>query len=177
MRSDRRLSVWWPLAALTALAVLTALPGQLSSAQERPPAGAQQPAPHDVMLGVDLAGSALPSMVGTGWWEHAPFLRALADLGVQLVNLHVTPIVVPGKDSAPQMQAWIESIDRALRARDLRYTLDLESPNFRSMRRITPGSTSLEQPGGLHFWPCGWPGSTPGVGLRGRMRIPGAGLR
>ncbi len=153
MRSDRRLSVWWPLAALTALAVLTALPGQLSSAQERPPAGAQQPAPHDVMLGVDLAGSALPSMVGTGWWEHAPFLRALADLGVQLVNLHVTPIVVPGKDSAPQMQAWIESIDRALRARGLRYTLDLESPNFRSSAEITPGINEFEQPGGLHFWP------------------------
>ena len=113
---------------------------------------------HPVLLGVDVAGSYHQTVARVSYWKHEPFFRAMSDLGVQFVNVHLFPIVVPGQDSSQRMRESIEAIDRGLRDHGLRYTLDLESPNFRKSGRSRQGLTSLHSQGGCTFGNSVWTG-------------------
>lgn len=95
------------------------------------------------------------------------FFGALNELGLNHMDLHLSPITDAGERNALLMGERIRRIDREMRERGLTYTLNVESSNFRASVEITPGVNEFERPGGLHRWDLrmGWlsPILPPGV--------------
>ncbi|MCC7493844.1 MAG: hypothetical protein IT204_15925 [Fimbriimonadaceae bacterium] len=109
-------------------------------------------ADHPVTLGVNCAGSALLTRQQIHYWDHEPFYAALAALGVQQVDLQIWPVTNAGADNSRLTAASLARIDAALRAHGLRYTLNLEVPNFAASMEVDPGVNEFARPGGLHRW-------------------------
>jgi hypothetical protein len=125
----------------------------LAAAVARPAAAPAAPPPeHPLVLGVNLAGSRLLTEDRILYWQHEPFYRALADLGVRHVDMQFWPVTHAGEQNSAQTAARVLEIDQAMKAHGLRYTLNVEHPNFVPRMEIDPGVDEFAHPGGLHRW-------------------------
>ncbi|MCP4643998.1 MAG: hypothetical protein GY851_26380 [bacterium] len=108
--------------------------------------------PVPVLIGVDTAGNYHSRFLGEPSWKVPAFFDALRDLGVTHVNVHAWPPTQTGDRNSEIMANNLQALDRAVRAQNMTYTLNIERPNFSSRAEITPGVNEFEQPGGRHFW-------------------------
>lgn len=116
---------------------------------------------HPVVLGVNMAGSSLLGMHHVEYWAHEPFYRALAELGVRQADVQLWPVTNAGTNNSALTAARIVEIDRAMKAHGLRYTINVELPNFAPRLEIDRGVNELEHPGGLHRWDLRFPWLEP----------------
>ena len=68
------------------------------------------PPEHPVVLGVNLAGSRLLTVDRILYWQHEPFYRALADLGVRHVDMQLWPVSHLGEQNSAQTAARVLEI-------------------------------------------------------------------
>lgn len=126
------------------LLLLAASAYELWASESRPP--------HPVLLGVDTAGGYGYGKFGPNLLAHEPFAKALQELGAQMVVYHLFPVTDQG-DDGPRLNAQrIAQIDRSMRARGLKYTLNNEQSNWNKWKYVEPGKNEFAHPDGTHRW-------------------------
>ena len=113
-----------------------------------------KPKTYPVLLGVNLAGDYHMMNGGKWGYEYEPFFRALAELGVEFVDLNflIEDYLKPIHWSNDRVLAQLGEIDARMRAHGIRYVLNNELSNWVERLEITPGVNEFSHADGTHRW-------------------------
>lgn len=104
------------------------------------------------LLGVDTAGSSWARIHGGPPCEDPEIMGSILDLGVNLIVHHLEPVYDRGAENARLTRERVRAIDDCMCANGLRYTLNVEHPNFIKALEVDPGVNEFAHPDGTHRW-------------------------
>lgn len=107
---------------------------------------------HPVLLGVDTAGGKCYEFAGADLGSYAPFVKAMRELGAELVVYHLNPVTDKGADNARLTAERIRAVDAGMRASGLKYTLNNEHCNWFKWVNLEPGKNEYAHDDGTHRW-------------------------
>jgi hypothetical protein len=105
-----------------------------------------------MLLGVDDAGNYFQGSPDIDRWNHEPYLKALHELGLNFMVIHLMPVEAPGLGPAEALQHRIGHIDEAMRREGIRYALNNELANWWKVFELEPGKDEFAHPDGTHRW-------------------------
>jgi hypothetical protein len=117
------------------------------------------PATRPMLIGVDTAGDYHQYHTDIEFWSHPPFWRAMDELGVDFVGVHLYPrrnypryFTQLDPETPESMLAKILSIDAGMRAHGRLYQLNNDDYIFWDRAEVYPGVDEYDAPGGCHRW-------------------------